>query len=119
MGATQSFDLSFGKASIHADYSYVSSRAYYQNTADPGDPTQSPADYAAANQLGITPGYGLLSARAALTLKNPDLEIAFWGRNLTATQYFQAEYDLWTALGVVERYQGNPRTYGINLTYRW
>src|SRR3546814_3060230 len=32
IGATQTVPTSFGEASLHLDYSYISSRAFYQNT---------------------------------------------------------------------------------------
>jgi len=60
-------------------------------------------------------GYSLLNARAALTLPS-DLEIAVWGKNLTKEKFFTsavASADLLSAI------PGAPRTYGVELTYRF
>ncbi|MDB6060892.1 MAG: hypothetical protein JWM78_995 [Verrucomicrobiaceae bacterium] len=119
LGATQSFDSLWGRPSFHIDYSYVASRSYYQDTPDPNNPAQSPAEYAEANRLGVLGGYGVFNARIGLNVDEPDIEVSFWARNLTDTKYYQNEFNSWTGLGIAAEYQGTPRTYGMTVGYHW
>src|SRR3546814_2030295 len=68
IGATQTVPTSFGEASLHLDYSYISSRAFSQNTPADTFPQSVKDQYALANQFGIVMGYGLLNGRAAIKL---------------------------------------------------
>jgi len=51
--------------------------------------------------------YSLLNARIGIALKN--IELMFWGRNLSDTKYISYAYDF----GAI--HLGNPRTYGFTL----
>jgi iron complex outermembrane receptor protein len=55
----------------------------------------------------------------SLNIDHPDLRVDIWGRNLADRHYFTQLFDNYTGLGVAEFYQGDPRTYGVNLTYNW
>ncbi|MDB5422688.1 MAG: tonB dependent receptor family protein [Phenylobacterium sp.] len=127
LGGTQALDMPWGKLSLHADYSYVASRAFYQDTPDTTNPALTPAaraallaDFAVANRYGVLKGYGLLNARVAATFDKSKVEVAVFGRNLTQEHYFLNEFNSYAnGLGFVEEYQGSPRTYGVSVTYNW
>src|SRR3546814_2755670 len=42
LGATQTFETSWGSTAFHLDYAYTSSRNYGQDTPDPNNPAQIP-----------------------------------------------------------------------------
>ncbi len=122
IGATQTFELNFGDLSFHADYAYISSRAMDVSTAKSlaQGGTQAAIDATAiANRASIIKGYGLLNGRIALNLKDPNLEIALWGRNLTNKPWFTNVFNSYTGLGSTVQYQGSPRTYGATATIKF
>jgi len=119
VGGTQTFDLAFGKAAVHLDYAYVSSQIFYQNTPDPTDPTQIPADFAIQNSLGRISGYGILNGRVTVNLDNPNVEIAVWAQNLANKHYYRGMYNAYVALGETIYSPGTPRLYGATISYRW
>src|SRR3546814_19195596 len=51
LGATQTFETSWGSTPFHLDYAYTSSRNYGQVTPDPKHPRQIPAAYDIANRI--------------------------------------------------------------------
>jgi iron complex outermembrane receptor protein len=118
VGATQTSPLSFGTGSLHVDYSYISSRAFYQNTPASQAPQSVKDQYALANRYGVVPGYGLLNARAAINFNN-GIELAVWGRNLADKQYLTNVADFLVAFGVAQGTTGIPRTYGLTVGYSW
>jgi iron complex outermembrane receptor protein len=119
IGATQTWDLPVGGLSVHADYAYVSARAFYQDTASPLQPPDVQAIYARANDFGLVKGYGLLSGKIGFNLPSPNIEIALWGRNLTDKQYLNVVSTFYTSFGPAMGYPGEPRTYGLTATYHW
>jgi iron complex outermembrane recepter protein len=116
-GATQSFPLPIGKLSFHGDFAYRASVVYTWDTPAPGAPYV--AAWNTANQLGVIPAYGLFNARIALNIAKPDLEVALWGRNLADKHYFTQQFDSYTGLGTAVDFQGDPRTYGVTVKYRF
>jgi iron complex outermembrane receptor protein len=119
IGATQRVVLPGGELTVHADYAYISARAYYQDTASPLQPPDIKAIYARANEFGLVRAYGLLNGRIAFSLPSPNIEIAFWGRNLTDKQYLNFVSTFYTSFGPAMGYPGEPRTYGLTATYNW
>jgi len=127
VGATQKIPLSFGSLSLHADYDYISSRAFGQTTADLTAPGLTAAQAAGivsantiSNALQTLHGYGLVNLRVSLNLNHPDgVELAFWVRNLTGTQYAENTFGSYNALGFVTQNPGAPRTLGGTITYKW
>lgn len=112
LGATQKVPASFGEVSFHLDYSYVASQRFFTSQGNPaiGGDVQ--------NRLGKIPGYGLLNGRIAVTIDNPGVELAVWARNLTNKKYVTRAFpDLYTDLGIATEYVGDPRTYGVTLSY--
>lgn len=119
LGATQSFDLGSGRLSLHADYAYVSSRAF-----DAGSPpaNATAAQIAAqniANAASVIRGYGLLNGRITYTLENPNIELAVWGRNLTNQPWFTNVFNSYTGIGTTVQFQGAPRTYGATVAFKF
>jgi iron complex outermembrane recepter protein len=64
------------------------------------------------------PSYGLLNARLTLHAAQ-DLDISFFGKNMTNKGYYQQAIALDSALGANYGYAGLPRTYGIELVKNW
>lgn len=65
------------------------------------------------------PAYGLLNARAAIKLERPDVELAFFGKNLTDRHYIQSGVSFLDSFGLALAYAGAPRTYGIELNWHY
>lgn len=92
--------VSWGAVELHGDYSWRDDVAF---SYDPSSMARQRA-------------YGLLNAGISTRLADTDLEIRLWGRNLTNTRYFVRVFqgDL-----LVVAIPGEPRTYGVSLTYRF
>ena len=67
--------------------------------------------YLAAND------YWLAGARLALAAADRHWELAAWGRNLGNEEYVVDAFDNGVGNGI--RLYGEPRTYGVTVTYRW
>ncbi len=122
VGATQTFETSFGEVSVHADYAYIANRAMDAATARTiaQGGTQANIDaIAIGNAASVIKGYGLLNGRIAINLESPDIELAFWGRNLTNQAWFTNVFNNYTGLGATVQFQGAPRTYGATATIRF
>jgi iron complex outermembrane receptor protein len=61
--------------------------------------------------------YWLAGARLALAATDRHWELAAWGRNLGNEEYIVDAFDNGVGNGI--RLYGEPRTYGVTLTYRW
>jgi len=122
LGATQKVPTSFGELSFHADYAYTSERAMDAATAKTiaQGGTQAAIDATAiANRASIIKGYGLLNGRIALNIKDPNIEIAIWGRNLANKAWFTNVFNNYTGLGATIQFQGAPRTFGATVGYKF
>lgn len=122
IGATQTFETSFGDVSLHADYAYIADRAMDAATAKPlaQGGTQANIDaIAIGNAASIVKGYGLLNGRIAINLDSPDIELAFWGRNLANQAWFTNVFNNYTGLGATVQFQGAPRTFGATATIKF
>jgi len=117
LSATQTVPLPFGNVQFHGDWSYRADTYYSYETPAPG--RSDIAQWNIQNSLGFVPSYSLLNAKVSLNIDHPDLRVDIWGRNLADRHYFTQLFDNYTGLGVAEFYQGDPRTYGVNLTYNW
>jgi iron complex outermembrane receptor protein len=117
--ATQSVNIPIGTLSFHADYSWRDALVYTWDTPAPQLPAAVKAQWNLANQLGVIPSYGIVNARVALNMDNPNLEFAFWGRNLANKEYYTQQFDSYTGLGTSINFQGDPRTYGFTVTYNF
>jgi iron complex outermembrane receptor protein len=75
--------------------------------------------YDATNTMAIAqPGYGLLDARTTLTFDN-GFQLAAFGKNLTNRVYQQNGVDFVSSLGFDIAYFGAPRTYGVELSWKY
>lgn len=101
LAATYSIPAHYGTFRLHADYGHQSRKFFF------------------ATPLTREPAYGLFNARASLELRQPDVEIALWARNLTKTKYLVENLDFLAAAMVNPGFPGEPRTYGASLTYRF
>ena len=122
LGATQTFPTSFGAVSLHADYAYIADRAMDAATAKTlaqGGTQANINAVAIGNAASIVKGYGLLNGRIAINFDDPDIELAFWGRNLTNQAWFTNVFNSYTGLGATVQYQGAPRTYGATATIKF
>jgi iron complex outermembrane recepter protein len=122
VGATQTVEAPFGKVSFHADYAYIASRAMDAATAKSlaqGGTQANINAVAIGNAASIIKGYGLLNGRIAVNFESPDIELAFWGRNLTNKPWFTNVFNNYTGLGATVQYQGAPRTYGATATFKF
>ena len=122
LGATQTFPTSFGAVSLHADYAYIADRAMDAATAKTlaQGGTQANIDAVAiGNAASIVKGYGLLNGRIAINLDSPDIELAFWGRNLANQAWFTNVFNSYTGLGATVQFQGAPRTFGATATIKF
>ena len=122
IGATQTFETSFGDVSLHADYAYIADRAMDAATAKPlaqGGTQANINAIAIANAASIVKGYGLLNGRIAINFDSPDIELAFWGRNLANQAWFTNVFNSYTGLGATVQFQGAPRTFGATATIKF
>src|SRR3546814_16145937 len=90
-------------------YSYIFSRAFYQNTPADTLPQSVKDQYALANQFGIVKGYGLLKGRAAIKLDDPEVEIAVFARNMTNKRCLNNYADFMVLFGVAKGQVGDAR----------
>jgi len=101
--ARYEFDLSPGlRAAIQGDTRYASS-AFKEASNDP---------------LIASRPYWLFNARLSLAGEKDGWEVALWGRNLTKERYVVSGVNL-ASLGIVNRIYNAPRTYGVELSFRY
>jgi iron complex outermembrane receptor protein len=68
----------------------------------------------------MIPSYGLLNARVAFQFNEPNLELAFYARNITKEKYFTRLLATEnTALAFTSYMPGDPQTYGASVTFRF
>jgi iron complex outermembrane receptor protein len=70
-------------------------------------------------ELVTSPEVGMLNARVALQLREPDIELALFGKNLTDEREQVTGLDLTTSSGAAIGQISRPREYGMELTYRF
>ena len=64
-------------------------------------------------------GYSIVNARLSLMPQNGPWEISAWVKNLSDEEYRTAAQDISLALGFSEIVPGLPRTWGVELEYRF
>ncbi|WP_257548092.1 TonB-dependent receptor [Sphingopyxis sp. DBS4] len=101
--ARYEFDLTPGlRAAIQGDTRYASS-AFKEASNDP---------------LIASKSYWLFNARLSVAGEKDGWEVALWGRNLTKERYVVSGVNL-ASLGIVNRIYNAPRTYGVELSFRY
>lgn len=101
-GATLDWDMPVGGGStfnLNTSYNYTS------------DQRADLPSYA------LQPSFGLLDARLSWRSSNDRLDVALWLKNLLDEEYISHIYTL--AGGNVTAVYGDPRMYGVNVTYRF
>jgi iron complex outermembrane receptor protein len=99
LAADLPFATGLGEVNVHGDYSWRDDVAY---TYDP-------------DSLARQCAYGLLNAMISIRFARTDLELSLWGRNLTDRDYIARAFDTDFYISATP---GDPRTYGLSLTYR-
>lgn len=87
---------------------------------------QANANYVSAQELGLTnasathqDGYALVNARFSYTFPNDKLTAALFVDNVTDQRPKLNAFDLSSSFGSIERQIGDPRTYGVNVRYKF
>lgn len=101
-----------GELNLRADYAWRSNR---YGTG----PLVGPGLNEAFRENSKIPGYGVLNGQIAYQFKNPNVELAIYGQNITNTKYFMRLLSVETQLGITSYSPGLPRMYGARLTYRF
>jgi len=79
----------------------------------------SPAFKEASNDpLIASRSYWLFNTRVSIASEKSGWEVALWGRNLTKERYVVSGVNL-ASLGIVNRIYNAPRTYGVELSFRY
>ncbi|MEP7351460.1 MAG: TonB-dependent receptor [Sphingorhabdus sp.] len=100
-----------GEAAFRLDYSHVSSIVSQGITY-----TQTPDLASFVTQKG----YGLLNGRLSWAMGDKGFEIAAWVRNLTDTRYYVGHLDFVNSgLGYIEGQPAEPRTFGVEVGYKF
>jgi len=118
-----SVDVGPGRLKLHADYSWRSeafavpiAASATQRVGRTEAQIQAISD--ALQNTARIPSYGLLNARVAFQFNEPEIEVAFFARNITKEQFFSRLLPVQgTALGFTSYMPGDPRTYGVSLSY--
>jgi len=63
--------------------------------------------------------YWLENARIAYQLKDDHLEVAGFVRNLSGAKYLLDAFDLTSPFGLIQGIVGTPRTFGVEINYRY
>src|SRR3546814_3512117 len=72
--------------------------------------------YAIENALNKISGYGLVNARIAYKLDNPNIEMFIFWRNLTGKKYLVRRFaDLYRQIGFAAEYTGDPMNWGSEI----
>src|SRR3546814_2213953 len=74
--------------------------------------------YAIENALNKISGYGLVNARIAYKLDNPNIEMSIFGRNLTGKKYLVRRFaDLYRQIGFAAEYAGDRKSTRLNSSH--
>ena len=76
--------------------------------------------FSLANRLqNSQSGYWLAGARLAVTTMDERWELAVWGKNLTDKYFVTLSYDNFGGIFPSSNFLGDPRTYGVTMSYRF
>ena len=65
-------------------------------------------------------GHNNLTARIALHIEKPDIEVAVWGQNLANVKFYDAPFvGLYEAAGIATASLNPPRTFGGTVTFNF
>ena len=102
LGSTAYFESSYGEVewSLNANHS----DEYFQNVGN--------------SPNGATEAYTLLNTRVSFTNEKGDISVSLWGKNLTDESYTTGSLII-DGLGIGAVYTNLPKTYGVDVTYRF
>ena len=104
LGLNQSFAIASGvEAFLAAEYVYRSDVMTDQNN----DP------------LKLQESYSVINARAGISFIESDVDIIFWGRNITDTEFRYTVFDVPLQDGKLKAYPGEPATYGMSVQWNF
>lgn len=127
VAATQRIPFSGGEFVANMNYAYQGKRAMCADTPDltygtganPADTAaKRAADYAVYNDQCMLKGYGLLNGRVGVELDS-GIELSVWGKNLLETHYYKSQFNGYLSLGQSIKFQGEPRTIGATIGYKF
>lgn len=123
--ADYSVEVGPGTLKLHSDYSWRSKTYHTALAASNAQRVgRTAAEIAAISnaiqETASLPSYGLLNARIAFELKEPNIELAVYARNITKAQYFTRLLAVEnTPLAFTSYMPGDPQTYGVSATFRF
>lgn len=114
-----------GSLRFHLDYGWRS--VQYSSPIQLSTPArigltavQIAAGNAALQNTSKLPSYGLLNGRVAFQLENPNLELAFYARNIAKKKYITRLLALEnTPFGLTAYMPGDPRTFGASVSFKF
>ncbi len=105
----------YGVVSAQIDGSYQGEVFYSSGTvATPGDPSS----YTRNEDVGQG-GYSLWNTRLTWRDVNDQFEVALWAKNIADKEYASYMFELSDLVGSDQVIRGAPRTYGIDLKYKY
>lgn len=109
-------DINAGKFVLSPEVNYVT-RFYYDpfNGHQPGD--LGLLEQPGASALLSQGGYAMINGRLAFVA--PRYTVGAWIKNAANKEYFPIGYDVTGAFGTVIRTPGDPRTFGVDVTYKF
>ncbi|WP_312549259.1 TonB-dependent receptor [Massilia sp.] len=116
LGADYPLATPFGRLDLHLDYNWRSDVMFFQ----PVSTNALPFRPLTAGQVrsNTQAGYGLLNAMFTLNLPGTKTTVSLWGKNLGG-KYYWARSNSFFLQGYNNQTPGDPRTFGINVDYRF
>lgn len=107
-------DLGFGRVDLHLDYNYRSEVFFLNTVSITGAGPVPLTDF--QRKSVSQEGYGLLNAKVAYTFADSPITVTAYGKNLT-DEYFAGRSGSFSAANFNSIVVGEPRTYGVNVSY--
>lgn len=116
LSGTQRFFFDSSDATVHLGYKWIDEQYYDSKSYIPGLETIEGLN----DRLNKTDSYGLLYGSVSYHLNEPNVDITLWGRNLADKKYLKRTYgDLYADLGFASAWVGEPRSFGLKVTYHF
>jgi len=109
LSANYTHPMDWGKVTAQVDWAYRG-RVYYDDDSLFNGTNGYP-------DFRYQSGFGLLNGRVGFTFDDPQMEVAFFAKNITNKRYIAYELDLTsTAIGFMSYVPGDRRTWGFEVT---
>ena len=111
-------DFGAARATLHLDYAWTGKTPLfaYRNVVTPG---QTQADVDAFRDTLTRKAFGLVNARATVTVADGALDLSVFGRNIFNKRYYDTSIGLGAPLNITVLQRNDPATYGVTATYRF